>query len=214
MRKSLLTLVISFLWIGFTEASDPNYVPAMLKQLQAMDAIQTAEEAQAVSNAFQRISAANDQEWLPLYYAALTKTFSAFRFDVDKDKWFDEALELVKKANQLSPENSELTALQGFIMMGKVSVDPSNRGQTLSPQVMQLLGKAINQDRENPRAVSLMGQMELGMSQFFGTGPEKACGLARMSLELFAKEEKKLTDEYILPRWGKQEANRIISNCN
>ena len=84
----------------------------------------------------------------------------------------------------------------------------------MSPQAMQLFGKAINLDRENPRAVSLMSQMELGMSQFFGSGPEKACGMARMSMDLYKKEEAKVTDEYILPTWGKNQAEQVISKCN
>ena len=97
--------------------------------------------------------------------------------------------------------------------MGKISLDPNGRGQTMSPQAIQLFGKAINLDRENPRAVSLMSQMELGMSKFFGTGPEKACGMARMSLDLYKKEDAKITDEYILPTWGKMQVDQVVSKC-
>lgn len=213
MKKYILSLSLVFVWITFVKASDPAYVQAIQKQIEAMKTIQNAEESQAVSNGFLRIAEANASEWLPLYYAALTQTTAAFRFDVNKDQYFDQALELVKKADGIAPGNSEVTALHGYILMGKISLDPANRGQSLSPEAMQLFGKAISLDRENPRAVTLMSQMELGMAQFFGSGPEKACGMARMGLELFAKERAKVDENYILPTWGKMNAEQVVSAC-
>lgn len=213
MKKYILSLALVFVWITLLKASDPAYVKAIQKQKDAMKAIQSAEESQAVSNGFLRIAEANASEWLPLYYAALTQTTAAFRFDVNKDQYFDQALELVKKADGIAPGNSEVTALHGYILMGKISLDPANRGQSLSPEAMQLFGKAISLDRENPRAVTLMSQMELGMAQFFGSGPEKACGMARMGLELFAKEQAKVDENYILPTWGKMNAEQVVSAC-
>lgn len=213
MKKYILTLALGILWVTFANATDPAYVKAIQKQIGGMKTIKNAEESQAVSNGFLRIAEANTSEWLPIYYAALTQTTSAFRFDVNKDQYFDQALELVKKADQVAPGNSEITALHGYILMGKISLDPANRGQSLSPEAMQLFGKAINLDRENPRAITLMSQMELGMAQFFGSGPEKACGMARMGLELFAKEEVKVDESYILPTWGKMNAEEVAGAC-
>ncbi|WPR74981.1 hypothetical protein [Algoriphagus sp. NG3] len=214
MKKIILSFAFTLIFIAFAQASDPAFIAAMQKQLAAKNTIETYEQSQTITNGFLRIADATESEWLPYYYAALLKTEAAFRFDIDKDKSLDEALELVQKADKLAPGNSEITALHGYILMGKISLDPAGRGQTMSPQAMQLFGKAINLDRENPRAVSLMSQMELGMSQFFGSGPEKACGMARMSLELFKKEEAKITDEYILPTWGKTQADQVASKCN
>ncbi|SFU08797.1 hypothetical protein SAMN04489724_3843 [Algoriphagus locisalis] len=214
MKKSILTLAFVLLWIAFAQASDPAFIAAMQKQLEAKNTIATFEESQAVTNGFLRIAEATETEWLPYYYAALLKTEAVFRFDIEKDKTLDEALELVKKAEKIAPENSEITALHGYILMGKISLDPGSRGQSMSPQAMQLFGKAINLDRENPRAVTLMAQMELGMAQFFGTGPEKACGMARMGLDLFKKETEKVTKDYILPTWGKSQADEVASKCN
>jgi tetratricopeptide (TPR) repeat protein len=213
MKKYILTLTLGLMWITFANATDPAYVKAIQKQIGGMKTIKSAEESQAVSNGFLRIAEANTSEWLPIYYAALTQTTAAFRFDVNKDQYFDQALELVKKADQIAPGNSEITALHGYILMGKISLDPANRGQSLSPEAMQLFGKAISLDRENPRAVTLMAQMELGMAQFFGQGPEKACGMARMGLELFTKEEVKVDENYLLPTWGKMNAEQVAGAC-
>ncbi|MCE7055432.1 hypothetical protein LZF95_12160 [Algoriphagus sp. AGSA1] len=214
MKKSILTLAAIFMWITIASANDPAYEAAMQKQIKAMNSIPDLESSKEVTNGFLRISDAKSDEWLPLYYAAYNQIMSAFRFDVDKDQYFDQAMELINKANQLKPDNSEITALHGFAIMGKLSVDPASRGQELSPKAMQLFGKAINQDRENPRAVTLMAQMELGMAKFFGSGSEKACGMARMGLDLFKKEEAKTTEDYILPTWGKSQAEEVAAECH
>lgn len=210
--KTVFTLLLSYLLVLPAMAQN-SYESAMKNQIQAMQQIRTLEESQAVSNAFLRIAEVKNEEWLPLYYAAYVQTNAAFRFEVNKDQYLDQAMELAKKAAGISPNNSEITALEGFILMGKVSVDPANRGQSLSPQVMQLYGKAIALNRENPRATTLMAQMEFGMAQFFGSGPEKACGLARVGLELFAKEEAQVDENYLMPTWGKNQAEQVASQC-
>lgn len=213
MKKSLFTLALAFAFVFSAFANDPAYESAMKKQIQAMKTIQSPEESQAVANGFLRIAEVKNTEWLPLYYAAYLQAIAAFRFDVNKDQYFDQAMELVTKADKITPNNSEITALKGFIIMGKLSVDPMSRGQELSLLAMQTFGKAIALDKENPRATTLMAQMELGMAQFFGSGPEKACGLARVGLELFAKEEAKVTEDYLLPTWGKREAEQVAGAC-
>lgn len=213
MKKYLFTLALSLVFITASFATDPAYEAAMKKQIAAMKTIQSAEESQNVANGFLRIAEAMPEEWLPLYYAAWTQTTAAFRFEVNKDQLFDQAMDLVAKADKIAPNNSEITAMKGYAIMGKLSVDPMNRGQELSPLAMQTFGKAIALDKENPRATTLMAQMELGMAQFFGSGPEKACGLARVGLELYAKEEAKIDDNYLLPTWGKREAEQVASQC-
>lgn len=214
MKKYLFTFALSLMWITLAFAADPAYENAMKKQIAAMNTIQSADESQAIANGFLRIAEAKSEEWLPLYYAAWIQSTAAFRFEVNKDQFFDQAMELVNKADKLAPNNSEITALKGYIIMGKLSVDPMNRGQEMSPLALQTFGKAIALDRENPRATTLMAQMELGMSQFFGNGPEKACGLARVGLELYAKEEAKITEGYLLPTWGKNQAEEVTKACN
>lgn len=213
MKKFTFTLLLALLSITLVKANDPAYLDAMKKQIDSMNSISSIEDAQNSKNGFLRISAAKPTEWLPLYYAALTQTNAAFRFDVAKDTYFDEALAIIKKAESLDPNNSEITALHGFIIMGKLSVDPASRGQALSPQAMQLFSKAIKLNKQNPRATMLMGQMELGMSQFFGTGPEKACGMGRIALDLFEKEHALISGDYILPTWGKNQAEELTSAC-
>lgn len=214
MKKLSTTLALAFAFIFSAFCADPAYENAMKKQVTAMKNIQTLEESQAVTNAFLRIAEAKPEEWLPLYYAAYLQTTAVFRFEVDKDQYLDQAMTLVEKAEKIGVDNSEITAMKGYVVMGKISLDPASRGQSLSPQAMQLFGKAISLDRENPRALMLMSQMEQGMAQFFGSGPEKACGLARNAIALYSKEEAKVSDDYLLPTWGKTQAEQVAKACN
>ena len=211
--KNLLTSLALYALVVSLAFGQNAFEEAMKNQLAAMKQVDGPEKGTAVKNAFLRIAEANDSEWLPLYYAALVDIETAFRFDVDKDAVLDQAIETIQQASQLSPGNSELTALHGYALMGKLSIDPASRGQSLSPQVMQLFNQAISQNRENPRAVLLMAQMEQGMAQFFGSGPEKACGMARMALELFEKEKQGVSKDFILPSWGEDSAQSLISAC-
>jgi hypothetical protein len=152
---------------------------------------------------------------LPEYYAALALANAGFRSEGGadvKDPFFDQAKKHVDKAAKISPNNSEVVALQGFIIMGELAVDPASRGQHLSGLAMQTFGKAVDLNRQNPRAIMMLGQMELGMAQFFGQGPEKACGLVDASLALFAKEGAEAKEGNLNPTWGKAMAEEMKKN--
>jgi hypothetical protein len=131
----------------------------------------------------------------------------------EKDALFAQAKKHAGKAAAISPSNSEIVALQGYILLGELSADPNSRGQNLSPIVMQTFGKAIDLNRQNPRALFLMAQMEYGMARFFGQGPEKACGLVRASLELFEKEAGESSESSLNPTWGQKGAEEMMGLC-
>jgi len=216
MKNSILTFIIWLTWITAAMAIDPAYEKAMTTQLENLRKASSQEEYQAVAHAFARIGEMNEAAWLPQYYAALAYTHMSLRNNgkiSEKDAILAQANEHVAKASQLSPSNSEIVALEGFVMMAKLSVDPQSRGQSLSPKVMQTYGKAIELDKNNPRALVLMAQMEQGMAQFFGQGPEKACGLARISQGLFKKEAEKEKENSLEPTWGKEVAEQIVKVC-
>lgn len=214
MKKHLLLTVLLTLCIHLANASHLNeaYMKAMSNEITNLYRAGTLEELQKSANAFIRISSMNPTEWLPDYYVAWAYANMGFRSEgnaQEKDKHFLQAKKHIDKAAQLSPNNSEIVALQGYIIMGELSVDLGSRGQHLSPLAMQTLGKAINLNRTNPRAILMMAQMEYGMAQFFGQGPEKACGLMQSSLELFKKEAATADENSLSPRWGEAYAQEL-----
>lgn len=216
MKTSIFTFALMFTWITASLAIDPAYEKAMLTQVENLGKANTQEEYQSAANAFARIAEMNSEEWLPQYYAALAYTNMSINHLgklSEKDALLGKASEHINKASSLSPSNSEIVALEGFIIMAKLSADPERRGQSLSPKVMQTYGKAIELDKNNPRPLMLMAQMEYGMAQFFGQGPEKACGLARISLDLYKKEVANTTENILKPTWGREMAEQLTKRC-
>lgn len=216
MKNSILTIALLLASMVSIVASNDAYVQAMQKELTKMRSAASVEDLKKSANAFARIAEMNTSEWLPDYYAALTYANMGFRSQgslAEKDEFYAQAKKHIQKADAVSPNNSEIVAMQGFITMGELAADPQSRGQHLSGEAMQLFGKAISLNRQNPRALVMMAQMEYGMAQFFGQGPEKACGLLNSGLELFSKEEASRQEGSIEPRWGKEMAEEMKQMC-
>lgn len=215
--KKLITIILFFLISNTVSmAQDTAYKKAMKKEIGKILQADSISVLQESANAFNRIANMNNKEWLPLYYEALAYTYQGLNKSLSldqKDVLLAQAEELIHKADVLSPENAEIITLKGFILMGKLSADPANRGQSLSGTIMATYGKAIGLNNKNPRALGLMAQMEFGMAQFFGNGTDKACGLAKQSMLLFeSQDEEKLKDE-MLPTWGKEMTEQLMTRC-
>ncbi|MGK7397647.1 MAG: hypothetical protein ACNS62_23945 [Candidatus Cyclobacteriaceae bacterium M3_2C_046] len=207
-----IILILSICWFPVTLMANPAYEKAMKKQLSNLEAAESQSQWVEVANAFERIAQKESDQWLPFYYAALSYANLGLRGEDlnQKDQYYDKASELVDKAAALKPSESEITALQGYIVMGRIAADSQSRGPSLSSQALQLFNQAIAQDPDNPRALLLLAQMEYGMAQFFGNTPEKACKMARKSLDLF---EKQAGQSELEPRWGKEMAQGFLSQC-
>lgn len=212
MKK--LVIIIGILVAGFSlkAQSEQAYINAMSKGLQSMGSAQTMEDWQAVAGQFERITAKVTDQWHPQYYAALAYINMSFRVNelAEKDQFTGKAQGFIDAAKKLAPNNSEVVALQGFKYMIELSADPGTRGQTMSPMAMQMLGKAVNIDPNNPRANIFLAQMELGMAQFFGSPTDKACEKGQKALDLFNSAPKEQSFE---PSWGKETAQEFVKQC-
>ncbi|MGJ3234304.1 hypothetical protein [Marivirga sp.] len=216
--KTKFTLIALLFFISTAVwAFDPAYNAAMEGQLKALKEAQTAADFKAVANGFNRISQMNPDKWLPDYYAALAYTNAGFVLEGNQDaqdKNFKLAEKVIDDCIARNGENAELVALKGYALMGELAVDPQTRGQQLSGLVMQTFGRALKLEPENPRAMAMMAQMQLGMAKFFREGPEKACGMAKQSLQYFEKEENQEPSYPFAPKWGKESAEAVINSCN
>ena len=215
MKKYTFMIAILMFSIQLSFAADPAYQKAMGAQLEKLESAQTAEQLRDAANGFSRIAEMNQDEWLPNYYAALALINAGFRTEglQAQDAFYHEAKVLLEKTVQAHGESAELLALKGYALMAELSADPSSRGQSMSGEVMNTFGRALSLDPQNPRAMLLMAQMELGTAQFFGQGPEKACGMVQNSIKLFEQEEKQQLDATLSPVWGKDMAVKIAAQC-
>ncbi|MGB6036320.1 MAG: hypothetical protein WBG42_08625 [Cryomorphaceae bacterium] len=213
MKTLATTLLIIFATVCSLSAQDGAYEKAMKKALTEMGSAQSPDAMLAAANSFERIGQKATDEYLPSYYAALNLLNYNWTLQdpAQRDEVIERAMEQVKKAQAIAPNNDEVEVLNGYALMAKMTVDPMNRGQSYSPRIMQSFGKAMAMNPENPRAKIMMAQMEIGTAQFMGTEPTKACELARQGAELL--ENEKPTDE-LQPSWGMDSAKEILKGCN
>ncbi|QRR02041.1 hypothetical protein [Dyadobacter sandarakinus] len=215
--KNLTVLCCLFLLMhAGVYAQDSPYQAAMKKEIATLTTADSLPQLRQSVNAFARIAALNPGEWQPLYYGALACTYQGLAASLSldkKDAWLAQAWDLVNKAAAISPDNSEIVAMQGFVTMAKLSADPGSRGQSLSPVALQFFGRAIALDENNPRALALMAQMEWGIAQFFGSSTEKACVLASRSRALFAAQDNEALKAALKPAWGSHLAEKVMQHC-
>jgi hypothetical protein len=205
----LLLLIISITSWG----NDEKYFTQMGKHVQAVYTAKSSDEFQAAVNAFDRIASAEKSKWEPYYYSAYGNIMMAIneKDGAKKDSYLDLALVSIEKGKALAPDESELVALEGFAYMIQLTVDPATRGQKYSILAMQTFGKAVGMDKNNPRALALLAQMQLGTAKFFNQPPTEACETARKAAGVFDSAEEPVNP--LAPRWGKEMNLEFIQNC-
>src|SRR5687768_3723227 len=140
MKTKMITSTIILLWatIYTTAANDNKYAEAMAKNIQTVYTSKSITDLQGAVNSFERIAATEKTKWEPYYYAAFGYIMMA---NVEtqgnkKDAYLDQANAIVSKAKNLDEKNSEIVALEGFVHMIRVTVDPASRGQQYSGLAM------------------------------------------------------------------------------
>lgn len=205
-------LIAALAFLAVSASANDRYTEAMQKNIEIVYKGKSVEEIQAAVNAFERIGDAEKSKWEPFYYASYGYLMIALRVNepATKDKQLDLALETLKRASAVNPGESEIVALEGFIHMIRVSIDPASRGQQYSGLAMQTFGKAIAMNPENPRALSLMAQMQYGTARFFGSPTTEACATLQKALEKF---ESYKSENPLAPQWGRNMAEGMKEQC-
>ena len=191
---------------------DAKYMKAMEKNVLKLDTAKEAATFLDANNAFERIAEANKNEWLPLYYQAYCHVMLGLKQEDNskKDEYFDKAEQLINKADEISPDNSEIYVMKSFISSMKISVDPMNRGQKFGMQSSMYISKAIELDKENPRAYLLRGTGLMYTPPQYGGGKDKALPVLEDAVAKF-KAFKPVNS--IMPHWGEARAISMLEEC-
>ncbi len=202
-------MIIALILINTAVMAQDQYTIEMQKAFQLWGEGQIAE----ASNLFERITAAEPDNWLPAYYASQVNTVSSFR---EKDKGIltqqlEKAQEFVDLALAISPDNPEILVQQALVHTAWVAFDGATYGMTLSRKVAALYARALQLAPENPRVVLSKAEWDMGSAKFFGQDTAPYCKDVERSMELFANFK---AASSFHPNWGKERAELIVKECN
>lgn len=211
MKNVMISILVYFLSNGLVYAN--SYESAMANAIEKLNTSKDFKSYLEAISAFERIATKEDEKWLPFYYAGLgyIRISHTAQDGSSIDAYLDKAQEFVSKADKLSPNNDEIITLQGYIYMMKVAVDPSNRGPQFSGMAMQKFGKAVGMNQNNPRALLLLGRMQMGADQFFGNDISESCGMILKASQMF---EEQIPTSKLDPSWGEEMAKMFVYECN
>ena len=203
--KNLIFIAIVF--VSMLGTSQSNYEKGMQKAFE----LWSTNPAEA-SNLFERIAAAESDNWLPSYYAAQVLITQSFG-EKDKDKLdsqLKKAQDLINDATSISKNNAEILVMQAMLHTAYVAYDGATYGMTLSPKVAALYAQAEQIDPTNPRVVLNKADWNMGSARFFGQDTAPFCKDLERALELFTNFK---PETPFHPSWGKERAEQALSNC-
>lgn len=206
--KLFLTLLFAFSVVTGIYPDD-KYEKAVKKNLEKMDTSRTAADYMAVANAFERIALAENNKWLPYYYASLNYVLASYSdsSSSQKDLYLDKADRFINAADSLVPNNSEIYTLKGMIAQARMQVDPMSRWQKYGGEAQFNFQKAMEADSLNPRPEYLIGVGVFYTPKQFGGGPDKAKPILENSLR---KYEQFVPANDLMPRWGREMVEQLL----
>lgn len=207
IMRIVIVLVLSLL--SFTGYSQTAYEKGMDKAFKLWGEGKSVE----ASNIFERISAADSENWIPMYYVAHVNVIDAF---MTKDKQtvelkLEKAKTYLDKAKAISPDNAELMVLEALYNTAWIAFDGATYGMTLSGPTIQLYEKALQLAPNNPRVVYSYAEWNIGGAKYFGKDTSVYCKDLEKALALY-KTFKNDTPYY--PSWGEDRAlHTYTTNC-
>jgi hypothetical protein len=205
----LFVFVLFFGLTTFAQSTEADSL--MLQTIQELKAA-SSPVVPDLSSRFERLILVSTNDWLPLYYAAYCYTLQAFSLQdgAAKDNMLDKAQDYIDKAMALQPKESEVWVLQALVFQGRIMVNPMARGMSYSQKVYGALDSAEKLNANNPRIFYLRGQNLFNTPKMFGGGKDAAKPNLVRAKQLFDTQD---VQNLLLPDWGKQDNERLLSNC-
>ncbi len=204
--KIAVILVLSL--IGHQSTAQTNFEKGMAKAFELWEAGKWDE----AENMFERISKAEDKEWLPNYYIAQMNSLKSWN---EKDETvlkaqLDKAQEHLDIAMARSEDNAELLVMQAQVYTNWVAYDGATYGMKYAGKVAELYAKAVKLDPANPRAALCKADWGMGSAKYFGQDTEPFCKEIEASIELFDTFK---PESDFHPNWGKERAEQVLAEC-
>jgi len=208
MKKIVYTLAL--LIAGIISVQAGTYEETMQANIVKMYQARSADELAAIANTFERIAQKETDKWLPAYYAAYSYISMTYvETDADKiDQYLDKAQPFVEAGKKISPDESELFALQALLYAKRITTPM--KAMKFSGMSAAEAEKAKQLNPGNPRAYNCLGNNIFYMPSMFGGGAEKALPLYEKALALF---ETFKSPDPLWPAWGKEHTQQMIGRC-
>jgi len=197
--------------------AEEEYYKVMESNIRKVEEATEVQQFLDAAGAFEEIANAEKDKWLPYYYASYGYIQAAFQTkEVNKvDGYADQGTVLLAKANELSPDNSEIKVVAALDLLCRIRVDFMQRGMQNSMPAIKYLKKAIELNPENPRAYAVLANVMFNMPPQVGGSQEKGCQLNQQALQFIGKERAEASAPNVEPRWGYEaitETNEKVCN--
>lgn len=202
-----LLLVITFIFT-MNITAQRSYEKGMNKAFALWDQQKNTEASQL----FERISAAETDNWLPPYYAGLIEIVSSFGL---KDETvlttkLTRAKEFLDTASAISENNPEIMISYALLNTAYIAFDGAKYGMTLSGENAAIYQKALSIAPNNPRVVLSKTEWDMGAARFFGKSTVPFCKDIERAITLFEAEEQTIP---YYPYSGLERAKAISTKC-
>ena len=211
--KTLIGIIVLIVLHPLSSNAEGNYEKAMKDALDKMSQAATVDALQLVANQFDRIADVEKDSWLPDYHAAYARVMmAAMEQDITKkDDYLDAAQLNLDALEKMEHDAVERMALHGFLIMIRMSVDPS-RGMELGQQCAMIVHQAYEMNKQNPRAVLMLAQFNFGSAQYLGEDLTAPCAMFDEALQLLDQPTAEPSANF-LPNWGKDIVLSMKKQC-
>lgn len=207
MYQAILLCIMLIIGFIFPVQGQTKYETEMEKAMTEWGEAKSSDELERAAQHFDRIAKVEKGNWLPLYYAMFIRALNALSMDKDQAiKQADELENLYVHFEGLKADESEILTLRGLFRTIKVMKDPETYGMSLSGAIIKDYDDALKLNPNNPRAMYLMAQFNMGGARFWGKDPKEYCGPVEKAKTLFPKE--KPAD--FTPSWGEAQVDEVL----
>ena len=202
-------IIIAAVLVSSITTAQTNFEKGMQKAFQLWEQNKWTEAEQM----FERIAAAEPNEWLPNYYVAQMNSLKTWdEKDPKKVKaQLDKAQDYLNTAMSISKDNPEIIVLQAHVLTNWVAFDGMTYGMKYSAKINELYSQAYKLDPKNPRVMFSKAEWNMGSAKYFGQDTEPFCKEIEKSIELFANFK---PETPFHPNWGKERAEQVLASCN
>lgn len=161
---------------------------------------------------FERIAAAEPNQWLPDYYVAQMNSLKTWseKDPIKVKAQLDKAQEYIDKAMSISKDNADILVMQAQIYTNWVAFDGKTYGMKYSAKVSELYNKAYELAPNNPMVVFCKADWNMGSARYFGQDTKPFCKDVEKAIELFANFK---PETPFAPNWGIERAKQVLASC-